>query len=81
VPFPDILPHDPIHLGGATFLPVQGAIVVLSAVLMAGLILLIHRTRLGRAMRATAENPAVSRLMGVDVDRVISFTFVLGSAL
>jgi len=48
---------------------------------MAGLALLVYRTRLGTAMRATAQNPQVARLMGVDVNRVIAATFVIGAAL
>jgi branched-chain amino acid transport system permease protein len=48
---------------------------------MAVLMLLVNRTRLGRAMRATAENPAIAALMGVDANHVISLTFVIGSAL
>ena len=43
---------------------------------MAALLLLVHRTRLGRAMRATAQNPEVAGLMGVEHQPVISFTFV-----
>lgn len=81
IPFPDILPHEPIHLGSVTFLPVQAVIVGLSGVLMLGLLLLVHHTRLGRAMRATAQAPSVARLMGVSVDRVIASTFVIGSVL
>jgi branched-chain amino acid transport system permease protein len=49
--------------------------------LMAGLWLLVERTRLGRAMRATAQSKEVAELMGVNVDRVISATFVIGSAI
>ena len=48
---------------------------------MAGLLWLVHRTRLGRAMRATSQNPEVAGLMGVNVNTVISLTFVIGSAL
>jgi branched-chain amino acid transport system permease protein len=44
-------------------------------------LLLVHYTRLGRAMRATAENPTVAGLMGVNVNRIISATFVIGAAL
>jgi branched-chain amino acid transport system permease protein len=54
---------------------------VTSAVLMGGLLYLVNHSRLGRAMRATAENPRVARLMGVDSDRVIGATFALGAAL
>lgn len=81
VPFPDILSHTPMHVGGATFLPVQLAIVLISLAMMTGLLLLIHKTSLGRAMRATAQAPTVARLMGVPTDRIISLTFVIGSVL
>lgn len=79
--FPAILPATPHQLFGAAITDLQILIVITAAVLMSALLWLITRTRLGRAMRATSENPAVARLMGVDVDRVIAFTFVLGSAL
>lgn len=79
--FPDILPATPHAFMGATITDLQVLIIATAGLLMAALVWLITRTRLGRAMRATSENPAVARLMGVDVDRVISFTFVLGSAL
>ena len=49
--------------------------------MMAGLLLLVHRTRLGRAMRAVAENPSAAARMGVDINAVISVTFMTGSAL
>ena len=48
---------------------------------MAGLVLLVNKTRIGRAMRATAQAPEIAGLMGVNVNAVISFTFILGSAL
>ena len=79
--FPPLLPAAPHQFLGAAITDLQIIIIATAAALMAALVWLVTRTRLGRAMRATAENPAVARLMGVDVDRVISFTFVLGSAL
>jgi branched-chain amino acid transport system permease protein len=48
---------------------------------MAGLLWFIQSSRMGRAMRATEQNPEVAGLMGVDINRVIAFTFVLGSAV
>jgi branched-chain amino acid transport system permease protein len=54
---------------------------VVSTLIMAGLLLLVHFTRLGRAMRATAENQIVAGLMGVNINRIISATFIIGSAL
>jgi branched-chain amino acid transport system permease protein len=59
----------------------QILIIVVSALSLAALAFLINRTRLGRAMRATAENPQVAALMGVRPDTVISATFVIGAAL
>ena len=56
-------------------------ILATSTVLMLGLTVLIRYTRIGKAMRATQQDMAMARLVGVDVDRVISFTFVIGSVL
>lgn len=49
--------------------------------IMIGLTLLVKYTRLGKAMRATAQNPTAARLMGIDVDKVIGATFLIGGAL
>lgn len=56
-------------------------IFIVAIFLMIVLQLIVHRTKMGRAMRAVAEDKEVAKLMGVDVDRVIVFTFILGSAL
>ena len=79
--FPALFPKTDFEFAGANFTTVQIIIVVLSAVTMGGLMLLVYRTRLGMAMRATAQNPAVASLMGVNIDRVIAAAFVIGSAL
>jgi len=79
--FPPLLPVAPYHLAGATINDLQIMIVVLAGAIMAGLLYLVHRTRLGCAMRATAQNPEVAGLMGVNINTVISITFVIGSAL
>ncbi len=81
ISFPAIFPSTSYDLFGARITGVQIAIVLLSLLIMLGLLALVNRTRMGRAMRATAENPAVAGLMGVNVNAVISFTFVVGSAL
>ena len=52
-----------------------------SSLLMAGLVFVVQRTRLGMAMRATAQNPEVAGLMGIDINVVISAAFVIGAAL
>ncbi len=69
------------QLGGAIINDVQIGIVVIALAIMLGLMWLVHHTRTGRAMRAVAEHPAAATLMGVDNNRVISITFMLGSAL
>ena len=79
--FPALLPATPHQFAGATINDLQIFIVLLAGAMMAGLLYLVHRTRLGRAMRATAQNPEVAGLMGVNINTVISITFVLGSAL
>ncbi len=79
--YPTLLPSQPIAVGGASITPTQIMILVVTAVTLALLMWLVHATRLGRAMRATAENPRVAALMGVQPDRVISATFVIGAVL
>jgi branched-chain amino acid transport system permease protein len=81
VSFPPLLPHGRHEVLGAQITDLQIFIVVLSFSIMAGLWLLVERTRLGRAMRATAQSKEVAQLMGVNVDRIISATFIIGSAL
>lgn len=79
--FPALLPKINFEVAGASFTFVQLMIVLVSGVTMAGLIILIHRTKLGMAMRATSQNPAVASLMGVNINLVISAAFIIGSAL
>ncbi len=79
--FPQLLPNTSHMLGGAVINDVQLIIVLVALLIMAGLMLLVHRTRLGRAMRAVAENPSSAALMGVDINGVISATFMIGSAM
>ena len=80
-PYPSLLPSDPINLGGPVITITQCLILGLTAVVLAALMYLVNRTKLGRAMRATAENPRVASLMGVRPDMVISATFIIGAAL
>jgi branched-chain amino acid transport system permease protein len=79
--FPQLLSNNSHNIGGAIINEVQIAIVIVAIVVMLGLMLLVYRTRLGRAMRAVAENPTAASLMGVNINKVISTTFMLGSAL
>ena len=81
VAFPPILPQGRHVLFGATITDVQIVILMTSIGLMLLLTLLVKRSRLGRAMRATAQSPQIAGLMGVNANTVISLTFVIGSAL
>jgi len=81
IPFPPILSHDTITILGATITKLQVVIIFLCLAIMAALLVMVERTKLGRAMRATSQNPAVAGLMGVSVNKVISATFVIGSGL
>jgi branched-chain amino acid transport system permease protein len=56
-------------------------IFILSILMMFGLYIIVMRSQIGRAMRAVAEDKEIASLMGIDVDKVIAFTFALGSAL
>ncbi len=79
--FPNPLPRVNWDIGGATLELREVLIWAIALVLMAALHLFVSRTRLGKAMRATAQDAEAARMMGVDVDRVIVTAFFLGSAL
>lgn len=85
--FPQLLPLEPIEVlaGGATHAAVTNATALttigVALSLMVGLLLLVERTRFGRAMRAVAENPQVASLMGINPNRIIVMTFAIGGAL
>ena len=79
--FPQIIQTKGFVFFGATITNVQIAIIAACVAMMGLLALLVYRTRLGTAMRATAQNPQVAGLMGVDVNRVIAATFLIGAAL
>lgn len=79
--YPSMLSRSPIELGGAVISVTQVVILATTAVTLAFLMWLVNRTNLGRAMRATAENPRVAALMGIKPDVVISATFIIGAML
>ena len=81
VAFPQVMPQASYQVLGALITPTQVMLLVLSTVSMLGLVFMVEKTRMGRAMRATAENPRVAGLMGVDSNRVIVLTFAIGAAL
>jgi branched-chain amino acid transport system permease protein len=81
--FPQLLPSEPIDIGatGATITGKEMVIIGMAVMVMSGLLALVNRTKLGRAMRATAENQKVAGLMGVNPNFVISATFMIGATL
>ncbi len=85
LPYPQIIKTVSYSItstaGGATITNVQIAIIGGSFLMMGLLLLLVYRTKLGIAMRAVAQNQQVAGLMGIDINRVISLTFVIGAGL
>jgi branched-chain amino acid transport system permease protein len=79
--FPETIRQELYHLGPVTISSVQIFILAVAIAAMAGLWLFIERTKLGRAIRATAENHETAALLGVDVNRVVLVTFVIGSGI
>ena len=79
--FPNPLPPVAWRIGGAVLRLREVLIWVIAAALMAGLTYFVQYTRMGKAMRATAQDPEAARMMGVEVDRVVMTTFFLSSAL
>jgi len=85
LPYPQLVTSVPYYLtstpNGAAITNIQIAIIGGSLTMMAGLLALVYRTKLGIAMRATAQNQQVAGLMGIDINRVIALTFVIGAGL
>ena len=78
---PELFTPASITLGGAQFTDIQAYIFLLACGIMAALLWFIKSSRIGRAMRATEQNPDIAGLMGIDTNRIIAFTFLLGSAI
>jgi branched-chain amino acid transport system permease protein len=79
--FPQMIRSETYAAGGVQITNQNLLIVVVAIVVMVGLEFVVHRTRIGKAMRATSYNLPVAKLMGINTDFVIAFTFALGSAL
>jgi branched-chain amino acid transport system permease protein len=85
LPYPQVIPLVTYKVTSgatpATITNIQIVIIIVSIAMMAGLTYLVHRTKLGVSMRAVSQNQTVAGLMGVDINRVISYTFMIGAAL
>ncbi len=81
VQFPDLLPQNAASINGVFVRFSDGFVVVVSAILVAMLAVFINRTKLGKAMRATAQDRDAAQLMGIDINRTIAATFFIGALL
>ena len=79
--YPDIIPEQFLEIGVFRISCFQCLIILGSVFLMTGLYLFIQKTKMGKAMRAVAENREAASLMGIDVNKIILMTFVIGSSL
>jgi len=79
--FPQMIRSETYVVGGVQITNQSLLIILVSVAVMFGLQFIVHRTKIGKAMRATSYNLSVAKLMGINTDRVIAFTFALGSAL
>jgi branched-chain amino acid transport system permease protein len=81
ISMPELIKPEKIAFGGVQITSTQGFIFLLDCAIMAALLWFVKTSRMGRAMRATEQNPEVAGLMGVDATRVFAFTFALGAAI
>ena len=81
VSFPQIFPNVTYYLGPVSFSSVDILVIVVALVLMVALQWMVNSTRMGRAMRAVAQDREAAALMGVNVNRIIAITFFIGAAL
>ena len=79
--FPAVFPSRNFNVGGLVLSSNQLLVIIVAAVLMVALQFIVHRTKIGTAMRAVALNPQAAQLVGINNNVVIAFTFGLGSAL
>jgi branched-chain amino acid transport system permease protein len=81
IPFPEVIPNPSWTLGGVEVGAKQIAVIVLAIAMMSVLQLFIYKTKIGKAMRATAQDRDAAQLMGIDINTTIAVTFLIGSAL
>jgi branched-chain amino acid transport system permease protein len=81
VPYPQFVPDLTFTVGGVTIQFKQVFVVALAIVMMAGLNLFVYRTKLGKAMRATAQDRDAAQLMGININTTIALTFLIAGAL
>jgi branched-chain amino acid transport system permease protein len=81
IPFPQVIPNPAFAIGAVTIEAKQVMVILLAIVLMVVLQTFVRYSRLGKAMRATAQDKDAAQLMGIDINTTIALTFLIGSAL
>lgn len=81
IPVPQFIPNPTFHVGSIEIAAKQVLVIVLAIVMMVALQLFIYNTRMGKAMRATAQDRDAAQLMGININTTIALTFLIGSAL
>jgi branched-chain amino acid transport system permease protein len=81
IPFPQVVPNPSFALGGVDVSAKQVFVVLLAIAMMVALQLFIYNTKIGKAMRATAQDRDAAQLMGININTTIAVTFLIGSAL
>lgn len=80
-PFPDLLPEGLFRVGGVVVSYHDIGVMAVALVLIIALQLFLSRTMTGRAMQATAQNPETARVLGVNIERMILYTFIINAVL
>ncbi|MEA2663344.1 MAG: branched-chain amino acid transport system permease protein [Candidatus Eremiobacteraeota bacterium] len=81
IPVPQFIPNPSFHIGSIDIAAKQILVILLAIVMMVALQLFIYNTRMGKAMRATAQDRDAAQLMGININTTIALTFLIGSAL
>ena len=81
ISFPQVIPNPEFTIGAISIQSKQIMVILLAVVLMVVLQAFVNNTRLGKAMRATAQDKDAAQLMGIDINTTIALTFLIGSAL
>ncbi len=80
-PFPSLFPQSTVRLGGAVVAWQDILNLAVSLAVVVALTLFLNRSRIGRMMQATAQNPAVAEILGVNTKRMVLYTFLINAAL
>jgi branched-chain amino acid transport system permease protein len=81
IPFPQVMPDPSASIAGVDVHAKQVLVVVLAVAMMGALNVVVYRTKIGKAMRATAQDRDAAQLMGININTTIAMTFLIGSAL